>query len=60
MENVKSTNEFKIFKKRNGRYAVKTVKGKAVNGAEKIAVLSKEGLIKLTPAKKVEEPKAAE
>lgn len=60
MENVKTTKEFKIFKKRNGRYAVKTLKGKTVNGADKIAVLSKEGLIKLTPPKKVEEAAAAE
>lgn len=59
MEDVKSTKEFKIFKKRNGRYAVKTAKGKIVNGAEKVQILSKEGLIQLTPAKKVEE-KAAE
>lgn len=60
MENVKSTKEFKIFKKRNGRYAVKTAKGQWMNGEDKVKVLSAEGLIKLSPPKKVEEPAAEE
>ena len=49
MEAVKSTKEFKIYKKRNGRYGVKNDKGKWVNGADKI--LSSEGFIKLSPKK---------
>ena len=60
MENVKTTKEFKIFKKRNGRFAVKSAQGKWVNGEDKVKVLSTEGLIKLSAPKKVEETPAEE
>ncbi len=60
MENVKTTKEFKIFKKRNGRYGVKSAQGKWLNGEEKVKILSSEGLIKLSAPKKKEEPAAEE
>ena len=60
MENVKTTKEFKIFKKRNGRFGVKNAKGKWINGEEKVKILSSEGLIKVSVPKKVEEPAAEE
>ena len=60
METVKSTKDAKIFKKRNGRYAVKNSDGKWVNGEEKVKILSAEGLIKVSIPKKVEEPPAEE
>ena len=46
MELVKRTEEFSIFKKRNGRYGVKTAAGKWINGDEKIKILVGESLIK--------------
>lgn len=60
METVKSTKEFKIFKKKNGRYGVKNEKGQWINGEEKVKILSSEGLIKVSIPKKVEEPPAEE
>ncbi len=60
METVKSTKDFKILKKRNGRYGVKNDKGKWINGEEKVKILSSEGLIKVSVPKKVEEPAAEE
>ena len=60
METVKATKEFKIFKKRNGRYGVKNDKGKWINGDDKVKILSSEGLIKVDIPKKVEEPPAEE
>ena len=56
METVKETKEFKIFKKRNGRYGVKSSEGKWINGEDKVKILSTEGLIKVSVAKKKEEP----
>ena len=56
METVKSTKDFKILKKKSGRYGVKNAKGKWVNGEEKVKILSSEGLIKISVAKKKEEP----
>ena len=60
METVKQTKEFKIFKKRNGRYGVKGTNGKWINGDDKIKILTSEGLIKLSAPKKKEEPAAEE
>jgi hypothetical protein len=51
MEKVKQTKEYKILKKRNGRYAVRTLKGKWVNGEDKVKVLLSEKLIKISPKK---------
>ena len=56
METVKETKDFKILKKRNGRYGVKSAAGKWLNGEEKVKILSAEGLIKVSVPKKKEEP----
>lgn len=56
METVKQTKEFKIVKKKSGRYGVKAANGKWINGEEKVKILSTEGLIKVSVPKKVEEP----
>jgi len=58
MEVVKSTKEFTVIKKRNGRYGVKNTAGKWVNAEEKVKILLAEGLIKVTEAKKEEAPAA--
>lgn len=55
MEKVKSTNEYTVLKKRSGRYAVKNLKSKMINGEEKTKILLKEGLIKLTEPSQKEE-----
>jgi len=60
MEVVKSTKEFTVIKKRNGRYGVKNAAGKWVNADEKVKILLAEGLIKVTEAKKEEAPAAEE
>lgn len=45
MEKVKSTDEYTIFKKRNGRFAVRTNKKKKwVNGKNKVQILVDEKL----------------
>jgi hypothetical protein len=43
---VKKTAEHKIIQRRDNRYAVTTLKGKPVNGDEKVAILQAEGLLK--------------
>ena len=58
MELVKKVDGFKILKRRDGRFAVETANGKAVNGEEKVKVLLAEGLIKVTEPKPVEEAPA--
>lgn len=45
--------DYKIKKKRNGRYAV-TRRGVPVNGEEKVKILLTEGLIKAAAASKKE------
>ena len=55
MEVVKESGDFKIFKKRSGRFAVKNNQGKWVNGADKVKILVDAGLIKAAIPKK-EEP----
>lgn len=61
MEKVKSTNEYQIFKKRSGRFAVVNKEGKFVNGEAKRDILAGEKLIKvMTSTKKAEEAPAAE
>ena len=57
MEVVKETGDFKIYKKRSGRFAVKATSGKWINGAEKVKVLVDAGLIQAAIPKK-EEPAA--
>ena len=61
---VKKTATHKIYKRKDGRYAVTTVKGAAVNGDDKAAVLLAEGLIQVSQpapaAPEVEEALAEE
>ena len=58
MEVVKTSADYKVLKKRSGRFGVKGKDGKWINGADKAQILVKEGLIKLSAPKKVEEPAA--
>lgn len=61
METVKNTENYTIFKKKSGRFAVKGANKKFINGAEKAEILNKEGLIKLSkPAEKPAEEAPAE
>lgn len=46
----KKTAAHKIFKRRDGRFAVTTLKNVKVNGEEKVQVLLAEELIKVTAA----------
>ena len=60
MQLEKKTATHKIFKRNDGRFAVKTLKGAAVNGEDKVAVLLEAGLVtapepKPEPAPEVEE-----
>jgi hypothetical protein len=55
METVKKTAEYRIVKKRSGRYGVLDASGKWLNGDEKVKVLLAEKLIK-APAPKPAEP----
>ena len=48
MQLVKKTAAHKIFKRRDGRFSVTTLKNKKVNGEEKVQVLLAEELIKVT------------
>lgn len=52
MKLVKNTKEHSIYKKENGRHAVKA-QGKWINGEAKVAVLVKAGILK-HPSKKKE------
>lgn len=46
MSVVKKTKEYKIIKRRDGRFAVKRLDGKPVNGDDKVAILQAEGFVK--------------
>ncbi len=60
MKLVKKVEGFSVYQRRDGRYAVETSKGKAVNGEDKVAVLLAQELIKVTAPKAVEEAPAEE
>ncbi len=55
METVKRTDEYKIYQKRSGRYAVKDADGKWLNGPEKTKILVEEKLVKAAIPKPKEE-----
>jgi hypothetical protein len=56
MEQIKTTDSHRIYKKRSGRHAVQDTKSKRwVNGDDKAAVLLAEGLIE-PPKQKAPEP----
>lgn len=54
MQQIKQTDDYTIFQKRSGRYAVQGKKKQWINGDDKTKILVAETLIKLP------EPKAAE
>ena len=59
MEKVKARkNEYFVFKKRSGRYAVQGADGKWILGDDKVKILVKEGLLKVAVPKKKEEAPA--
>ena len=57
MEVVKKTNRYTIFKKRNGRYGVRSAGGAWINGEDKVKILSEEGLIKTPTSNQPESSK---
>ena len=60
MELVKKTDNYTIYKKRSGRYAVQNKDKKYLTEKEKVEILLAEKLIKISPSKKpVEEAPAA-
>ena len=58
MKTVKSTDQYTVYQKRSGRYAVESAKGAPINEEEKVKILLAEGLIVVAEAK-AEEPEAA-
>lgn len=58
MEEVKKTDQYIIYKKRNGRFGVRGNDRKWINGADKIKILVEHGLIKAAMPK-APEPEAA-
>lgn len=56
MKLVKKTDDYSIFQRGDERYAVTDANRKAVNGDEKVAILSAEGLVKAPTPKPVEAP----
>ena len=60
MELIKKTDNYTIYKKKSGRYAVKNKEKKYLSDKEKVEILLEEKLIKLSPRKKPEEPAAEE
>ncbi len=61
---IKKTEEYKVFKRGDERYAVQDATGKPINGEEKVKILLAEELIKATlpaePVAEVEEEATAE
>ncbi|MCX2975971.1 hypothetical protein [Candidatus Marimicrobium litorale] len=64
MKLIKNTDEYTIYQRRDGRYAVKNADRGAVNGDEKVRILLEEELIKAAapaePAAEVVEDAPAE
>ena len=60
MELIKKTDNYTIYKKKSGRYAVKNKEKKYLSDKEKVEILLEEKLIKLSPRKKPEEAAPAE
>ena len=56
MKVVASTDEYTIYQRRDGRYAVKNSNKAPVNGDEKVAILLQHDLIKAPPPPAPEEP----
>lgn len=49
MKVVVKNDEYTIYQRRDGRYAVENAAKKAVNGDEKVAILLANELVKVTP-----------
>lgn len=47
MKTIKITNEYTIYQRRDGRYAVEAKKGGYINGDDKVAILRDNNLIKV-------------
>lgn len=61
MKVVVKNDEYTIYQRRDGRYAVENAAKKAVNGDEKVAILLANELVKVTlPTAPAEEPAADE
>lgn len=58
MKLVKNTAEYAIFQRNDKRFAVRGAGRKWINGEEKIAILTAEGLLKKPEPKKEPEPEA--
>jgi hypothetical protein len=56
MKLVKKTDEYSIYQRGDGRYAVKDSNKRPVNGDEKVRILLAEDLIKVTAPAAPEEP----
>lgn len=48
---AKTKENFKLIKKRNGRWSVKATNGKYINGDEKVKILAAKGVIKVMKKK---------
>ena len=57
---AKVATDYRVSKRRDGRYQVVGPKGKPINGEEKTKYLSEKGLITLSKPGKKEEPAPAE
>lgn len=61
MKQIKQTDQYRIFAKKSGRYAVRGANKQWLHGDEKTAILQAEGLVKkLTPKAPAAEPVAEE
>lgn len=60
MKLIKRTGSHAIYQRRDGRYAVRSNRNKAVNGDEKVQVLLAEGLLTAAVAKAAEPAAEAE
>ena len=64
MKLIKNTDEYTIYQRRDGRYAVKGADKGAINGDEKVRILLEEALIKVAapaePAAEVAEEAPAD
>ena len=61
MKTVKTTADYTIYQRRDGRYAISSAAGAAINGDDKVKILLAEDLIKVSqPAAPVAEAAAEE
>ena len=59
MKLIKSTDQYSIFQRRDGRYAIKNNVKKYINGEDKVAILMEHDLLKIT-SPPVAEPEPVE